>query len=101
MFRLFMRRFIIACRKSGWNVFDVLIVGSALLAPGIDVEAEDRLSLSQHLSYISLAITFISSARVLRVLRILRAFRALRRAQSLEGLRTVARTILMSIPGRL
>ena len=46
-----------------------------------------------------LAITFISSSRVLRILRILRAFRALRGASALEGLRSVAKTILESIPG--
>ena len=66
--------------KSGWNIFDFVIVASAVLAP---------------------AITFISSSRVLRILRILRAFRALRGATALEGLRSVAKTILESIPDML
>lgn len=47
------------------------------------------------------AITFISSGRVLRVLRILRVFRVLRGAEVFEGLRLVAKTIIISIPDML
>lgn len=78
--------------KSGWNLFDLFIVSSAIIAPGRS--ASDSICF-----YRRLAITFISSSRVLRILRILRAFRALRGVSFLEGLRSVAKTILESIPG--
>ncbi|KAJ3099789.1 Cation channel sperm-associated protein 4 [Phlyctochytrium planicorne] len=57
--------------KDGWNIFDLFLVTSTLAG---------------------------SDTRVLRIIRVLRAFRALRSITVLNGLQTVIRTIMDSIP---
>ena len=78
--------------KSGWNLFDLIIVLSALLAPG-------KIRKVKIVILLMIAIAFISSSRILRLLRILRAFRTLKSIKFLEGIRSVAKTIIESIPG--
>ncbi|KAJ4459143.1 putative cation channel sperm-associated protein 4 [Paratrimastix pyriformis] len=63
--------------KSGWNIFDFLIVAISIIAKGV---------------------TYISSGRVLRILRVIRAFRALRSISLLEGLQVIVSTVLRSMP---
>ncbi|KAJ3067713.1 Cation channel sperm-associated protein 4 [Podochytrium sp. JEL0797] len=66
--------------KSGWNVFDVVIVLFSILGSHIPI---------------------LSDTRVLRILRVLRAFRTLRSITILNGLQVVVQTIIDSIPDML
>ncbi|ORY40200.1 hypothetical protein BCR33DRAFT_852918 [Rhizoclosmatium globosum] len=63
--------------KSGWNVFDVIIVLFSLLGSRVSI---------------------LSDARILRILRVLRAFRTLRSISILNGLQVVVQTIMDSLP---
>ena len=72
--------------KSGWNVFDCVLVVTALLGPS-------------NKPFIIIALAFVGSGRILRMLRVVRAFRSLRSVQSLSGLLTVIRAIFASVTG--
>jgi len=62
--------------KSGWNIFDVIIVGISVLPE----------------------IKFLSSARVLRLLRVLKVFRATRIVSKIGKLRKIIQALLCALP---
>ncbi|KAI8621168.1 Ion transport protein-domain-containing protein [Chytriomyces sp. MP71] len=63
--------------KSGWNIFDTVIVILSLAGSNIPIFAD---------------------VRILRILRVLRAFRTLRSISILNGLQVVVQTIIDSVP---
>eukprot|EP01135_Chromosphaera_perkinsii_P005989 Nk52_evm3s377 gene=Nk52_evmTU3s377 len=63
--------------KSGWNVFDFIIVLLAIIGP---------------------AVFSGGGGQFLRVLRVLRAFRTLRSVGALHGLQMIVQTIVRSVP---
>ena len=62
--------------RSGWNIFDVIVVGASILPE----------------------VMFISSARVLRILRIFRVLRVTRLVGHIKSLRTIVLALLESLP---
>lgn len=63
--------------KSGWNVFDFVLVAISLVGQGL---------------------SFMSSGRVLRILRVLRAFRTIRSIRMVRGLQMIVNTVFRSLP---
>lgn len=62
--------------KSGWNIFDVIIIGVSILPE----------------------VSFLSSARVLRLLRIFKVFRATRVISKIGKLRKIVQALLCALP---
>eukprot|EP01051_Picozoa_sp_SAG22_P001330 SAG22_NODE_51_length_24458_cov_19.853161_10_plen_470_part_00 len=63
--------------KSGWNVFDFVLVAISLVGQGL---------------------SFMSSGRVLRIMRVLRAFRTIRSIRMVRGLQMIVNTVFRSLP---